>query len=45
VDDHEEYRRYAKSKEPYWWREAVCAENNPHVKLGDEVYMISAEGI
>ncbi|MEA2906776.1 MAG: hypothetical protein QOI12_4163 [Alphaproteobacteria bacterium] len=38
------YRRDAKSKEPYWWREAVCAENNPHVKLGDEVYMVSADG-
>ena len=38
------YRREAKQKEPYWWREAVCAENNPHVKIGDEVYMISADG-
>ncbi len=38
------YRRDAKQKEPYWWREAVCAENNPHVKIGDEVYMISADG-
>jgi hypothetical protein len=38
------YRRDAKSKEPYWWREAVCAENNPHIKIGDEVYMISADG-
>jgi hypothetical protein len=39
-----DYRRDAKAKEPYWWREAVCAENNPHVKIGDEVYMISADG-
>jgi hypothetical protein len=38
------YRRDAKSKEPYWWREAVCAENNPHIAIGDEVYMLSADG-
>jgi hypothetical protein len=38
------YRRDVKEKEPYWWREAVCAENNPHIKIGDEVYMISADG-
>jgi len=38
------YRRDAKEKEPYWWRESVCAENNPHIKIGDEVYMISADG-
>jgi len=38
------YRRDAKSKEPYWWREAVCAENNPHITIGDEVYMLSADG-
>jgi len=38
------YRRDTKVKEPYWWREAICAENNPHIKIGEEVYMISAEG-
>jgi hypothetical protein len=38
------YRRDTKVKEPYWWREAICAENNPHIKLGNEVYMISADG-
>jgi hypothetical protein len=38
------YRRDAKSKEPYWWREAVCAENNPHLTIGEEVYMLSADG-
>jgi len=38
------YRRDPKQKEPYWWREAVCAENNPHVKIADEVYMVSADG-
>ena len=38
------YRRDPKQSEPYWWREAVCAENNPHIKIGDEVYMVSADG-
>jgi hypothetical protein len=38
------YRRDPPQKDPYWWREAVCAENNPHIKIGDEVYMISADG-
>jgi hypothetical protein len=38
------YRRDAKANEPYWWREAICAENNPHVKIGKEVYMLSADG-
>ena len=26
------------------WQEAVCAENNPHVVIADEPYMISADG-
>jgi hypothetical protein len=38
------YRRDAKAKEPYWWPEAVCAENNPHVRIGNDAYMKSAEG-
>jgi len=38
------YRRDPPRSEPYWWREAVCAENNPHVKIGGEVYMVSADG-
>ncbi len=38
------YRRDPPQAEPYWWREAVCAENNPHIKIGKEVYMISADG-
>jgi hypothetical protein len=37
------YRR-TKSKEPIWWREAICAEGNPHVRVGDEFYMVSADG-
>jgi hypothetical protein len=30
-------------KQPVW-REAVCAENNPHVVIADEPYMMSADG-
>jgi hypothetical protein len=26
------------------WHEAVCAENNPHVVIADEPYMLSADG-
>jgi hypothetical protein len=37
------YRRTV-SKEPIWWREAVCAEDNPHVRIGNDVYMVSADG-
>jgi len=38
------YRRLPKQSEPYWWREAVCAENNPHIKIAGEVYMVGADG-
>jgi hypothetical protein len=31
------------NKEPVW-QEAVCAENNPHVVIADEPYMLSADG-
>ena len=31
-------------KQPVW-REAVCAENNPHIVIADEPYMISADGL
>ncbi len=37
------YRR-SKSKEPIWWREAICAEDNPHVRIGSESYMVGADG-
>src|SRR5262249_41377079 len=30
-------------KQPVWG-EAVCAENNPHVVIADEPYMLSADG-
>jgi len=32
------------AKQPVW-QEAVCAENNPHVVIADEPYMLSADGI
>jgi hypothetical protein len=38
------YRREATTK-PIWWREDVCAENNVHVGIGDEVYFLSADGL
>jgi hypothetical protein len=31
------------AKQPVW-QEAVCAENNPHVVIADEPYMLSADG-
>jgi hypothetical protein len=31
------------SPQPYW-HEDVCAENNPHISIGGEVYMLSADG-
>jgi hypothetical protein len=38
-----DYRRTL-TKEPIWWSETVCAENNVHVNAGDEVYFLSGEG-
>jgi hypothetical protein len=38
-----DYRR-TPTKEPIWWSETVCAENNVHVNAGDEVYFLSGEG-
>ncbi len=32
------------NKQPLW-QEAVCAENNPHVVIADEPYMLSADGV
>jgi hypothetical protein len=37
------YRR-AQSKEPIWWRESICAENNPHVRIGKDDYFVSFDG-
>jgi hypothetical protein len=39
-------RKYQRDPAPYpWWREVVCAENNQHVHIGDENYMIGADGL
>jgi hypothetical protein len=37
------YRR-AQTKEPIWWRESICAENNPHVRIGKDDYFVSFDG-
>jgi hypothetical protein len=37
------YRRDPTNKQPYWV-EMTCAENNPHVVIGKEGYMLSADG-
>ena len=37
------YRR-VQTKEPIWWRESICAENNPHVRIGKDDYFISFDG-
>jgi hypothetical protein len=26
------------------WREYICAENNPHIRVGTEHYFLSADG-
>jgi hypothetical protein len=38
------YRRVV-TKQPIWWREDICAENNAHVVIGDEDYFLSADGL
>jgi hypothetical protein len=38
------YRRVA-TKQPIWWREDICAENNAHVVIGKEDYFLSADGL
>jgi hypothetical protein len=37
-----DYRRT--TREPLWWGENVCAENNVHVTIGDEIYFLSGDG-
>ena len=37
------YRR-AQTKDPIWWRESICAENNPHVRIGKDDYFVSFDG-
>ena len=37
---------YERKKDPkHNWIEEVCAENNPHVKVDNDNYMLSAEGL
>jgi len=39
-------RKYQRDGKPFpIWRESVCAENNNHVAIGKEDYMISADGL
>jgi hypothetical protein len=38
-----DYRRRP-TREPLWWSENVCAENNVHVTIGDEIYFLSGDG-
>jgi len=35
--------RRAKNRHPAW-HESICAENNPHVEIGSEGYMLSSDG-
>src|SRR6266568_4440149 len=36
------YKRDPKPQ-PYW-HEDVCPENNPHIRIGQEIYMLSSDG-
>jgi hypothetical protein len=38
------YRRDPTNSQPYW-REVNCAENNNHIVIGKEGYMLSADGL
>jgi hypothetical protein len=38
------YQRDTKQQFP-WWREVVCTENNQHVRIGNDNYMIGADGL
>ena len=39
-----DYRR-TQTKQPIWWKETVCAENNVHVSIGNENYFMSGDGL
>ncbi len=39
-----DYRR-TQTKQPIWWKETVCAENNVHVAIGKEIYFLSGDGL
>ena len=37
---------YSRSKEPQpAWRDSVCLEENQHVRIGNDSYMLSADGL
>jgi len=39
-------KRYRRDPNPRpVWEEMVCTENNPHVRIGNEDYMLSADGL
>jgi hypothetical protein len=38
-----DYRRSA-ARQPVW-RDSACLEENPHVRIGDDSYMLSADGL
>jgi hypothetical protein len=39
-------KRYLREDDPrHNWIEEVCAENNPHVRIGKDSYMLSADGL
>ena len=39
-------KNYRRNPNPRpFWREFICAENNPHVLIGKEDYMLSADGL
>ena len=37
--------RRAQTTKPIWWREDICAENNVHVSIANEIYFLSADGL
>jgi len=39
-----DYRR-TQTKRPIWWKETVCAENNVHVSIGNEIYFPGGDGL
>ncbi len=39
-----DYRR-TQTTQPIWWKETVCAENNVHVAIGNEIYFLSGDGL
>ena len=39
-------KKFDRKKDPkHNWIEEVCAENNPHIKIDNDNYMLSAEGL